>query len=75
MCNTLLRHALFGFNMLGSVEQSRLTICRLSNDPLTPALEGAFPGVHVHHGFLAQFQSLTDKATNTSNNITCVRGP
>lgn len=41
----------------------------MNNDPLSPILNQLYPGARVHHGFLDQFQAVTDKAANASENI------
>lgn len=42
---------------------------RMNNDPLSPILDQLYPGARVHHGFLNQFEAVTDKAANDSENI------
>lgn len=42
---------------------------RMNNDPLSPILDQLYPGARVHHGFLDQFQAVTDKAVNNTENI------
>ena len=44
---------------------------RMNNDPLSPILNQLYPGARVHHGFLDQFQAVTDQAANASQNIRC----
>lgn len=46
-----------------------LLMCRMNNDPLSPILDQLYPGARVHHGFLDQFQAVTDQAANTTENI------
>ena len=41
----------------------------MNNDPLSPILDQLYPGARVHHGFLDQFQAVTDKAANNTENI------
>jgi hypothetical protein len=46
-------------------------LSRMNNDPLSPILNQLYPGARVHHGFLDQFQAVTDQAANASQNIRC----
>ena len=46
-----------------------LLMCRMNDDPLSPILDQLYPGARVHHGFLDQFQAVTDKAANATENI------
>lgn len=46
-------------------------LSRMNNDPLSPVLNQLYPGARVHHGFLDQFQAVTDQAANASQNIRC----
>ena len=46
-----------------------LLTCRMNDDPLSPILDQLYPGARVHHGFLDQFQAVTDKAANATENI------
>lgn len=41
----------------------------LRDAPYNTVLEDMYPDAHVHHGFLQQLQSVTDKAPNTTQNI------
>ena len=50
-------------------------LCRMNNDPLSPILNQLYPGARVHHGFMDQFEAVTDKAANATANIRYAIGP